>query len=80
MIFRSVARVSDDRPDTHRLRLADEVDDDEDDEVAFDLLLVVVFELLAAVDDLDDDSGNTAGGQRADRNVWLIWMAFLLIL
>lgn len=71
MIFRSVARVIEDRPDTHRLRLADDVDDDDEDEVAFDLLLVL-FELLPAVD-FDDDSGNT-GDQRADRNVCFIWM------
>lgn len=34
IIFRSVARVNDDKPDTHKLRLA--VDDDDDDEAVFD--------------------------------------------
>lgn len=67
MIFRSVARVSEDSPDTQRLRLAnDVVDEDDDDEVALDLP-------FAADDDLfdDDDSGNT-GSNRADRKVWLV--------
>lgn len=38
MIFRSVARVSEDRPDTHRLRLAD---DEEELDLADDLLPAV---------------------------------------
>lgn len=33
MIFKSVARVNDDRPDTHRLRLDDDADLDADDEL-----------------------------------------------
>lgn len=42
MIFKSVARVNDDRPETHKLRLDDDVDlaaDEDDDE---ELLVVLV--------------------------------------
>lgn len=41
MIFKSVARVSDDKPDTHKLREPDDEDDDED---------VFVFDDLDAVE------------------------------
>lgn len=50
MIFRSVARVNDDSPDTQRLRLAADEDVDDDD-VEPVVVAVVDVELLAAADD-----------------------------
>lgn len=55
MIFKSVARVNDDRPETHKLRLDDDVDlaaDDDDEE-----LLVVLVD--SAIAQSHFDNGNS---------------------
>lgn len=63
MIFRSVARVSDDNPDTHKLRLADDDDDDDELDLVDDLLLAP---LPDAFDPVFDDSATHSRTHRTE--------------